>query len=129
MGQTHTVSESFPHQVKDFTRSEKAFIHALCALLEEKPFGQVSVIEILKRAGFTKGAFYGRFTSKEDFVEKITDHLFDMIVYKGLVVLEYAVDKPFALLLAQQTQSFEFLYEYRDYFGAALDGKLPDISD
>ena len=57
--------------MKAFTRSERAFIEALYALLQKKHINDIHVTDILRLSGFTKGAFYGRFEDKNDFIKKI----------------------------------------------------------
>ena len=39
-------------------------------LLLERPYDEVAVDDICARAGLTKGAFYNRFSSKEEFKNK-----------------------------------------------------------
>ena len=57
-------------------KKEKIIACAL-NLIEEKGYDNVSVSEITKAAGVSKGAFYIHFNSKEDLIEKQISLYFD----------------------------------------------------
>lgn len=53
-------------------RSQKTFdalISAAFKLLEEREFGEISVADLVREAGYSVGAFYARFKSKDELLE------------------------------------------------------------
>lgn len=56
-------------------RTHKAILEAALDLLASKPFHEVSVTEIVGRAGVSVGAFYSRFASKESLLDALDAHL------------------------------------------------------
>ncbi|MGD0856007.1 MAG: TetR/AcrR family transcriptional regulator [Dehalococcoidia bacterium] len=54
-----------PREQKTLITKQKLYLTAL-SLFSEKGYDAVSVSEICKKAGYTKGAFYNSFTSKHD---------------------------------------------------------------
>lgn len=56
-------------------RTHKAILDAALELLASKPFHEVSVMEIVGRAGVSVGAFYSRFASKESLLDALDAQL------------------------------------------------------
>lgn len=48
-------------------RNYSAFLRGVFKLLEEKPFADITVVEICDASEMTRAAFYGYFSDKEDF--------------------------------------------------------------
>ncbi len=57
--------------------NKKRIIDVAIRLINEKGFDNVSVSEITKAAGVSKGAFYIHFESKEDLIEKQINYFYD----------------------------------------------------
>lgn len=58
-------------------RSLHRMLDATTELLAERPFDEITVDEIVGRAGYTKGAFYHRFDSKADLLRHLIERLTD----------------------------------------------------
>lgn len=56
-------------------RSYYRILEATAELLAERPFDEVSVDDIVERAGYTKGAFYHRFDSKATLLRHLVTRL------------------------------------------------------
>lgn len=59
----------------------KAILQAALDLLAAKPFHEVSVTEIVSRAGVSVGAFYSRFASKESLLDALDAQLSEEFRY------------------------------------------------
>ena len=53
---------------------------ALLTLMAVKTFEQITVTEIIKKAGVSKGGFYRNYKSKEDVLQQICEELFQYIL-------------------------------------------------
>lgn len=60
-------------------RTQQALGHALVALLEERDFGDVTVQQILDRAGVARATFYAHYRNKEDALHASYERLFAML--------------------------------------------------
>ena len=58
------------------TRSTSALGHALIALVQEREFGDITVQNILDRAGVGRTTFYAHYRNKEDVLHSSFEHLF-----------------------------------------------------
>ena len=58
-------------------RSYHRMLEATAELLAERPFDDITVDEIVERAGYTKGAFYARFDSKQALLRHLVARLTD----------------------------------------------------
>lgn len=56
-------------------RSQELICKAVCALMGELPFGEITVTRICQEAGVGRKTFYRNFERKEDVVELMIDHL------------------------------------------------------
>ncbi|TDT72376.1 TetR family transcriptional regulator [Hypnocyclicus thermotrophus] len=63
------------------TKKDKLFI-AGKKLFSEKGYEKTSIEEIIKEAAVAKGTFYYYFKSKEEFLEKMFDYIFDEAIKK-----------------------------------------------
>ena len=77
-------------------KSYKAFIEAGFALLEDKEFEDITIAGIAREAGYSVGAFYARFASKDEFLDAMIayhieersgqrDHLLDNEPHETLI--------------------------------------------
>jgi AcrR family transcriptional regulator len=58
-------------------RAKKAFHEALLSLLEEKPFAQITVSNLAKKAGYSRFTFYNHFETKQALLRYIIDEKLD----------------------------------------------------
>lgn len=63
---------------KKSNKNKKKIIDCALKLINEKGYDNVSIQEITKEAGVSKGAFYIHFSSKEDLIEKNISYYDDM---------------------------------------------------
>ena len=64
-------------RINKSNENKKRIIEVAIKLINEKGFDNVSVSEITKAAGVSKGAFYIHFESKEDLIEKQINYYYD----------------------------------------------------
>jgi AcrR family transcriptional regulator len=76
----------------------QSILDATAALLDEKSFTEISINDIVGRAGCSVGAFYGRFQDKDALLQALDEEYFhDMLVSVQAAVLDAnlaAVDLP-----------------------------------
>lgn len=101
-------------QIEDYRiiKTKSAIKKSIADLLEEKSFDQISISEIVKKAGITRKSFYNHYQDKYDFVEKYQKELAKEI---------HQLTKPYPL------QSKAFFYEIFSFLeskGKLLEGLL-----
>lgn len=95
-----------------------ALVDTAFALLEEREFDQISIAELAQKAGYSVGAFYARFRSK--------DELFDAMVLRHLHDRRQAREKQFAtiddstLVHALLEETVHYYWSRRRFWRAAL---------
>lgn len=52
---------------------------ALMKLMEQKPYDQISITEIIKKAGVSRTAFYRNYGSKDELIAEITNEVTDAV--------------------------------------------------
>jgi AcrR family transcriptional regulator len=57
-------------------RTQKAFTDALLSLIRERPYEEISVTDICRRADFVRKTFYNHFDSKDDVVRCLISDVF-----------------------------------------------------
>lgn len=63
--------------------------NALYALLKEKPFEEISVIDITKKAMINRSTFYLHYKDKESLIQSLSEEMFEEIeVYSSLITKE-----------------------------------------
>lgn len=122
------MPEHIPSELP-LTASEKAFAAALAALLKEKDFDHIHVTEILQRAGFSRGAFYARFTDKYDLAEQMIEReLRHFVLHTLAYVRALEQEGEGSLSLAVQVDHYQHIYDHRDLYEAILDSRLPGLT-
>lgn len=58
-------------------RTKKALKEALIALLNEKALREITITEVVTRAGYTRGTFYKHYQYKEDLLDEILQETVD----------------------------------------------------
>lgn len=87
-------------------RSQELICRALCTLMRELPFADITVTRICQEAGVGRKTFYRNFDRKEDVVELMVDHLGTEYERElNIVPLEAAAHHHFAFL----SRRIEFL--------------------
>ena len=122
-----TVSTSRPGFSIKQRRSQKtydALITTGFRMLEQKEWHSISIAELTREAGYSVGAFYARFRSKDDYFDAL-------IQYQG-VMREAALSKllsstPLSRLVAKIVEdSVNYYWNYRNYWRAALTRSMRD---
>lgn len=54
---------------------------ALIKLMEQKPFDQISITDIVKKSGVSRTAFYRNYGSKEELIAEITNEVTDALTH------------------------------------------------
>lgn len=65
-------------------KSQEMFMHALLDLMQEKPFAQISVQELCKRANLSRQTFYLLFATKENIIDYKFNRVFEK--YADIIV-------------------------------------------
>jgi AcrR family transcriptional regulator len=98
------------------TRTRAALCNALLALLEEKPFDQVTVREITARAGVGYATFFRRYPDKDALLQDVAAREISGLLAMTLPIL-YTVDS------RASTQALcAYLWEHRKLWSALLTG-------
>jgi len=122
------MAEQIPSDLP-LTASEQAFAAALAALLKEKDFAHIHVTEILTRSGYSRSAFYARYTDKYDLAEQMIQHELRHFVLHAVAyvrALESGGDG--TLPLAVQVDHYQHILDHRDLYEAILDSRLPGLT-
>ena len=64
----------------DNKRVKKQITEALFSLLQDKPFSEITVTDIVKRANVARASYYRNFENKEQIIEAAMDDLRDEIM-------------------------------------------------
>jgi AcrR family transcriptional regulator len=91
---------SKPHDARA-VRSRLALREAVLGLVENKPFEQISVKEIVEAAGVTYPVFYRRYTNKDelwadvatDEVRRLLEHTLELGTDTGLALCEFVAER------------------------------------
>lgn len=101
-----------------------SIIESLTDLLKEKPFEDITIVEIITHAGVSRNSFYRNFTSKEDIlVRHIKDTTEDLVESNRIPILQVSWEVYVQGML-------EHLYSHREFLDLLeKNGKLHLISD
>lgn len=105
---------------KRIIRSNNALKEAFLELLLEKPYDEISVKDILEKAGYSKPTFYNHYSSKEDFTRKIIDdEIHDLSEAINDYVNEHNSSKWTEKEIADFNEMrFQHIYNRREYYKA-----------
>jgi AcrR family transcriptional regulator len=108
-------------------RSQKtydALIVTAFKLLEEREFDDVSVAELAQKAGYSVGAFYARFKSKDELFEAmLAQHFEGRRVARAKVFAEAPDD---SLIYEHMRQTVDYYWARRRFWRAALFRSIRD---
>ena len=119
--ETTTASNTRPGFKIKQRRSQKTYDALIITgfrLLEQKEMDAITIAELTREAGYSVGAFYARFRSKDDYFDAL-------MTYQG-EIRDAALDKlvsstPPSKLLGIVVEDFvNFHWNYRNYWRAAL---------
>lgn len=116
-------------QLQPLTRSEKSFIFTFMEMLKEMDFEKIHVSDILRRSGFSRGAFYSHFEDKYDLADKIIKREMQ-IYFRHSVSYVKALEtgSEHSELLQIVREFMEHVYDYRNLYDAILDSRFPTIT-
>jgi len=72
---------------KDFSRN--CLSQALIELLEEHEYDEISIQDIVDKAGFSRMAYYRNFKSKDEVIDYSLDTLFDTFIKESNITFRY----------------------------------------
>lgn len=104
----------------------EAFIQTGFRLFKHGDLDDISIADLSRQAGYSVGAFYSRFRSKDDFM--------DVLIGKHLENRALALDKIFntesleTLIPTMIEDIFQYYYEHRSFWRAVLKRKLSEAS-
>lgn len=97
---------------------------AFFELLKEKKYEQITIKDMIERAGYSRATFYSHYKKKDDLLHEIIDFLFRELkkvyrqpyVGKKTIEVQYMVNEPIYTL--------QHLQEYRRYYQGLLGGNI-----
>jgi AcrR family transcriptional regulator len=121
---TNTIAPSKRIKQKRGQKTYDALIDATFKLLKEREFDEISIAELAQKAGYSVGAFYARFKSK--------DELFDALVMRHIEHRRAVREQQFATepdeaLLREVVQGMvDYFWARRRFWRAALFRSIRD---
>ena len=123
-------------------RTRNALGDALIALMQERPFDDITVQDILDRAQIGRSTFYAHYRDKddlflsdvEDFLEMMSNLLLtprevsNRIVPVRELLAHFAEMRPLLAALTEADKLGDFLELGHGYFARAIDRRLADLS-
>lgn len=82
---------------------------ALIELMEEKPFSDISVTDIINRAGVARASYYRNFESKEEVLISLTDDIMDIFRKRVAQLNVEFFSYEYILLIFQYFRHFKYL--------------------
>jgi AcrR family transcriptional regulator len=124
-------------------RTRNALGDALMALIEERPFQDITVQDILDRAQIGRSTFYAHYRDKDDlFLSDVEDFLDLMsnlllrqneasnrIVPVRELLTHFAQMRPLLTALTEADKLRDFLELGHGYFARAIDRRLGDVAE
>lgn len=101
-----------------------ALIDTAFALLEHKEFDEISIAELAQKAGYSVGAFYARFRSKDElFAALLTRHLADR---RQTRAAQFGAARDETLIHDLLDETVRYYWERRRFWCAALIRSIRD---
>lgn len=91
------MQEVFAMNKKDF--SKNCLSQALIELLEERPYEEISIQDIVNRAGFSRMAYYRNFKVKDEIIDYTLDNIFETFIKESGINFSIMGSDKFAKLL------------------------------
>lgn len=114
----------------DVRKTRNSICLALLALVDEKPYDDISVRDIVTRAEVSRSSFYNHFTKKDDVMYMIIDKLCDMISAKEEFAAKEGfdrdelVDARYKLIDYCLSRHDDIQRVYKSGFGSAFEDAL-----
>ncbi len=111
----------------DVRKTRRSICLALLALIDEKPYDDISIKDIVAKANVSRSSFYNHFTKKDDVIYMIIDWLCDKISgkeeYDGKEQFDrrYLIDSRFKLIDYCLGRRDDILRIYRSGFGPEFE--------
>lgn len=106
------------HTKKDIAKqidtkdTRDCFLYALFLLMKKKPFSEITITELCKKANFSRKTFYDNFAKKEDLLKHLAEDI--------ALGFHYTDDRSGFLHI------FEYLYELREWISLLIENNLWD---
>ncbi|MDE7095306.1 MAG: TetR/AcrR family transcriptional regulator [Anaeroplasmataceae bacterium] len=97
---------------------KNAMVKALFILLEQKPIADITILELVKKAGVARASFYRNFKTKEDIICYFLNTL--LLQYKE----KYAADLAHIARYDNVLRTFRYVLTYKDEFRSLFQAKL-----
>ena len=97
---------------------KNAMVKALFILLEQKPLADITILELVKKAGVARASFYRNFKTKEDIIFYFLNTL--LLQYKE----KYAADLAHIARYDNVLRTFRYVLTYKDEFKSLFQAKL-----
>lgn len=101
-------------------RVKKQITDAMFELMHEKSFSDITITELIQRAGVARASYYRNYSSKEDIIETLMD---DVLEYYRSGIAE---DEPF-LSYSNILRSFRFFQGFSQYIIDLYQSGFADI--
>jgi AcrR family transcriptional regulator len=108
--------------------AELAIFEATEALLREHALHEISVAQIIERAGLSRASFYHYFGSKFDVLAALMNRIWDQVYEATHTELEAQWDDPSAALRSTLGAALTMWDEHRDVIHATLENMHADAS-
>lgn len=97
---------------------KNAMVKALFILLQKKPLADITILELVKKAGVARASFYRNFKTKEDIIHYFLNTL--LLQYKE----KYAADLAHIARYDNVLRTFRYVFTYKDEFKSLFHAKL-----
>ncbi|MCM1131694.1 MAG: TetR/AcrR family transcriptional regulator [Roseburia sp.] len=97
---------------------KNAMVTALFILLKQKPLSEITIKELVKKAGVARASFYRNFKTKEDIVVYFLNTL--LLQYKE----KYAADLAHIARYDNVLRTFRYVFAYKDELKSLFQAKL-----
>lgn len=110
---------------KRVQRSKKVLKDAMLALLNEKEFSKITVLELVKRADINRSTFYFHYYSKDELMEEMIDDLMNGINEKLYTPFQNKSKiSVFDTLYSKSIEVFQYIYENKSSFSILMKSHL-----
>ena len=109
---------------KRILRSVKALKDAFLSCLEQKPFHDITISEIVRLAEYNRGTFYAHFESKEQLLQSIVDEALENMVVHIQAPYKHMQQVDMRLLDASSITLFEYFLHNKRLFKILLSNHL-----
>lgn len=109
-----------PYVDKRIQRSVKALKEAFLTCLEQKPFQEITISEIVRLANYNRGTFYAHFESKEHLLQSLIDETLKNMLKEIQVPYEHLQQVDMRALDANSITVFQYFLNNKRLFRILL---------